>query len=355
MSHIDDFNDNGEVVFRNRILGTSGGFNDALGLFRAGRATVTQLIRQPQPAPDGNGTFVDFSVSRIDDTSQVAFLGFLRGTSKGSADDTGIFLTNGGRVMQLVREGQLVPDGNGMFSGEPLFDSGFIRRLAMNNEGQLAFMAGISNTRGGANDDRGVFLVDGTIISQLLRKGDPAPDGNGTFDDFDLNGGIYLNEDGQVAFAATLANTSGGTDDDIGIFLVDGSTVIQLVREGQRAPSGGTFFGLNMNRSSALAEDGQVAFLSGVTDDLGTVAFGIFLAGPKGIIEVIREGSHLEGSTVARLAFVFPPSHFSVNDLRRRFNRCGQVVYRATLSDGREGIFLFSPRPSENAKACKER
>jgi len=81
------------------------------------------------------------------------------------------------------------------------------------------------------------------------------------------------------------------------------------------------------------------------------ISFGIFLASSEGITEVIREGARLEGSTVAHLAFASPPNHFDVEEAqpskqphRKRSNRFGQVVYRASLSDGREGIFLFSPR-----------
>jgi len=262
-----DFNEKGEVIFVNRLFGTTGGLGvDDLGLFRADGVTVTQVARTPQPAPDANGTMAAFSEYRVNDASQAAFLGFLRGTSGGEADNSGIFLTNGGSVSQSVREGQLIPGGDGTFSGVPLTESSFIRGLAMNDRGQLAFMGGISNTIGG---EFGVSRIDGITISQLVRQGDPAPDGNGIFDEFVVNGGIYLNQNGQVVFVATLANTRDGMEDNIGIFLVEGSTVVQLVREGQRAPRGGTFFGLNLNRLSALPEDGQVRFSVGSETSTG--------------------------------------------------------------------------------------
>ena len=74
------------------------------------------------------------------------------------------------------------------------------------------------------------FRGDGGALDAARREGQSAPDGNGVLLSF-LD--PALNASGQMAFVANLIGTSGGASDNFGIFLANGIDTIQVVREGQ--------------------------------------------------------------------------------------------------------------------------
>ena len=450
-------NDAGQVAFGALFTGTAGGTADNTGLFRGGGLTApTTIARGGQPAPDGNGRFQSFNFFGINDAGQVGFKAGLTGTADRLNDDDGIFLGDGARdVRQVARSGQLTPNGNGRFR--------FFNFAGLNDLGQAAFFAGLTATTGGSADDRGIFRGDGvtdpvqivrtgqpapdgdgtlftlftpslndrgqvgfyaflkqpvpgvdgdrvvargdgaTDLVQIARTGQPAPDGNGVFDSFNIpalndrgqaayfasltdtaspsaddtgifrdagnigatqivragqaapdgNGtfsrlGVFsLNDDGQVAFLADLTGTTAGADDDSGIFRGDGnpkSDLTQIARAGQRAPDGsGTF--LSFERL-AFNDAGQAAFVASLT---GTAAGsaednGLFFFDDQfGLLTVAREGDVLLNSTITSLDI----SGTALVNGRSALNSLGQIAYRFTLANGDAGIALFTvPEPS---------
>jgi len=48
-------------------------------------------------------------------TRTSGFIGYLTGTVSPGTDSAGIFRASGGPVTQIVRDGQSAPDGNGIF------------------------------------------------------------------------------------------------------------------------------------------------------------------------------------------------------------------------------------------------
>jgi hypothetical protein len=97
--------------------------------------------------------------------------------------------------------GQPAPDGNGTFS--------FISSAHLNEVGQVAFRAEINEAGGG---DVGIFRGDGGPLTQIVRAGQAAPDGNGELRfiaPFEID--YHLNDFGQVAFYAGLVGVDGST------------------------------------------------------------------------------------------------------------------------------------------------
>ena len=68
-----------------------------------------------EAAPDANGLFSTFGIPRLNSDGQAAFWATLSDTNGTTSDDTGIFRGDGTAVLQLGREGQAAPDGNGLF------------------------------------------------------------------------------------------------------------------------------------------------------------------------------------------------------------------------------------------------
>jgi hypothetical protein len=183
-----------------------------------------------------------------------------------------------GRTVVSVSNGDGAPDGNGTFSE--------LQTPVLNDSGQTLVQAALSGSSGGASDNAGVYRISDGLVTQIVRKGQAAPDGNGTYSDLIFP---VLNGSGQAAWLGELTGTSGGGDDNAGIFRGSGGTVTRIAREGQAAPDGnGTFLNLF---GAALNNLGQVGFyggLSGVSP--GGSEFGIFRGSGGALTRIIREG-----------------------------------------------------------------
>ena len=87
---------------------------DNSGVYMSDGSTfMIELAREGEPAPDGNGFFssVASDITTSNDAGQVVFFHALSGTSGGSSDNSGVFLSSGGTIQQMFRENQPVPGG----------------------------------------------------------------------------------------------------------------------------------------------------------------------------------------------------------------------------------------------------
>ena len=304
-------NGEGEAGFAGILTGTDGGTTDNAGLFRGDALTLVEVVRKGEDAPDDNGTFSDFASPALNEAGQEAFFGILTGTANGTADNQGIFRGDGATLVQIAREGQDAPDNNGAFASFGNFPS-------FNNVGQAAFSATLRDTSGGGDEENGIFRGDGVTLVQIARGNQAAPDGQGNFDRFDPN--PALNDAGQVAFRGFLDNTS----DTEGIFRGDGAALVQVARMGEDAPGGGTF---TTFLAPSLNDVGQVAFTGGVTTDGTNDLGGVFRGDGATLVQIAREGQDAPDDN----------GTFSVSFRVPTINDAGQVVFQARLAGTSEG------------------
>ena len=334
----------GESAFRGSFNFTSGGSSS--GIFRADGTMLIQIVRTGQLAPDGNGSFSGrFSSAAFNDAGQAAFGAFIDLGDGGSVlDEDGIFRGDHSTITQIARVGDAAPDGNGSFSG---FTSNAFPNPAHNNMGQAAFRGFLSSTSGGNSDNEGIFRGDETTLTRIARKGGAAPDGNGSFASFDEF--VALNDTGQVAFIASFTDTSGGDSDNEGIIRGNGTILTQIAREGEDAPDGnGSFSQFDF---PALNGAGQMAFgaflrgtSGGMSDNYGLYYFDDVL----GLLPVARKGDPFLGSTITLLGF--NNSIESRSDEFSGINELSQFAYRFVLADGRSGIAIWTvPEPASLA------
>ncbi|MEZ6095288.1 MAG: hypothetical protein R3C03_13830 [Pirellulaceae bacterium] len=284
-------NDFGAAAFRGSLSETSGGFSDDQGIFSGNGGNISQIVREGQLAPDANGTFLSFTNPVINNSGQTAFRATLTGTSGNSTDSVGIFRGSGGNLTQIARAGQGAPDANGVFSS--------LNNAVLNDSGQVAFIADFVNTNGGTNDDSGIFRGSGGGLTQIVRKGQVAPDGNGTFVDLRSPS---INTSGQVAFLGYFSGTSGGLTDERGVFRGSGGSLTQIARSGKFAPNGnGTFSNFG---DTTINDAGQVAFIATLGNTSGGIAddTGIFIGDGSDLLKVAREGDSLAGNTIVYLS-----------------------------------------------------
>jgi len=217
------------------------------------------------------------------------------------------------RTEIIAQSGQTAPDGNGTFSS---FIGG-----AINNSGQVAFQGNLAGTSGGSSDDVGIFRGGGDSLTQIVRAGQSAPDGNGTFSSVFSSFSPSLNNLGQVVFFAGLAGTSDGSGS--GIFLGSGGSLTQIARRGQAAPDGDGWFSDFHNPS--LNDLGQVAFRGSLS---GSSNVGVFLGSGGSLTQIARRNQAApDGNGTFATDFSDP-----------RLNNFGQVAFRGNLTGTTSGV-----------------
>ena len=122
------------------------GFVDR-GIFRRGpNGVVEALVRTPDLVPDGNGHFNTLATPFLTEGGSTAFFATLNSTAGGTADDTGIYLSDGLQMLQVAREGQ--PLAGSIVTGLQLLtgpDTG--GRSPVNDAGQVAYLANLADGR----------------------------------------------------------------------------------------------------------------------------------------------------------------------------------------------------------------
>ena len=324
------FDASGQAIFFAGISGTNGGFGDDQAIVRSADGVLTQIVREGQAAPDGNGNFYELDTFQLNTAGQVAFWAELTGTAGGESDDYGLFIADNGTIMQIVRQDQAIPVGYGRFKS-------FTGQ--MNALGQVAFAASIDATGVWWNQE-GLFLAAGGAITELFRAHDWVPDGSGRrFTKFRVSS---FNAAGQIGFHADMKSTPGGPSDSEALYRLDGTELVELAYEYQPAPNG---YGCFIYPGSPLLNEAGVAListrLSGTSDctiDFSVFDYATYLADGEELIQVVRVGNPLSGSTIQQRSF-WGGNASEYNG----FNENGQVAYLAGLEDGRVGAFLFTP------------
>jgi hypothetical protein len=397
-------NDVGDVALLAAIRG--GVPFDNYGIFRGNGSELVPIVRGGDLSPDGTSRFTMHISGReglaLNNAGQVAFA-----SSLDSPGDVGIFRGDGTTMVQIARNGQVAPDGSELdiyLESPQLNDAGevgfytniasnltsanykgngetiipiarvaqeahtsedlFIRpqNPSLNESGQAAFFSTMGDTSAGIRLYDGLYVVNGTTVAEIAHWGQIAPDGNGTlnFSMYDGDKVPALNEAGQVVFRAGLTGTSGG-DDNQGIFRGDGTTLIQVAREGQTAPDGNgiiTFPDRLTEPIPVLNDAGHVAFAADVIGTVGgsSDGRGLFLFDDHtGLLQIAREGDSFLGSTITRI--FFGPNHFSFRagpaHEQNGLNKTGQtrVAYSFFLANGRSGIAIWSLVPEPEAGA----
>ena len=382
-------NETGIVAFGSSLRNALNGI-DNVGAYLNNGSELVKIARRGEGLPDGGGQFSgSLGSDAVNSAGHVRIKAGLMNTSLGGNNDLGIYLYNGSGLVKLVRENDGVPEGDGLFDDFFGFDHGF------DDGDQLAFQATLRNTSGGANDNSGIYLHNGTALVKLARENESVPEGNGLFSAFSPS--ALVNSAGQVAFRADLRNTSGTTLDNNGIYFHNGSSLVKLARENENVPEGDGRFddfgfpavndagqvafygylrstnsltdsGIYLHNGSALVkyvrENDAVPEGNGRFDNFsrlqlnstGQVVFRAFLRGNSGgltddngfyvtdgieTVKVAREGDTVVGAVIAFLDTT--GGYAGDAGLRMSFNDFGQVAFRAAAANGSQGIFLYTP------------
>lgn len=240
------FNQQGQVAFAAIVEEGAA----PVGIFLVSGEQVIPIVTLGQTTPLG-GAYAGFGQSlALSDDATVAFEASLVG---GSAN-RGLFLTHGSDAAALVTTNDVVPEG-ARLTGLQL-DLPWTKRLALNRQGEVAFIADIA---GG----QGVFFGAGETIRPLARSGQVVENG----DQLVEFGRVALNQAGALVFTAD--RVGGGR----GVYLVHDGKIRRIAGPGDPSPIGGTFA---LADFAAINDGGQIAFHARVIG--GLAEEGIFLA-----------------------------------------------------------------------------
>ncbi|MDA8563755.1 hypothetical protein N9L06_04810 [Mariniblastus sp.] len=295
-------NDSGQVAFTASLAESVGVNNNNAILLSNVAGDLVQIGRSGDTVPSGDNVFSGFASPALNDSGDLAFRGIIGGAS-------GVYLgREDNSLTRIIRFGDAEPGGNSTI--------GIVYTPALNSAGQTAFFGTPSVFRG----NRFHLLSDRNAnVVPVVREGDPAFNDDGTFVDLSLFPDQFdpaINDSGQVAFSAVLADVSGGGPfGAIGVFIGDGSgTPSQVALTGEIVPDGdGVFFSFEQ---PALNDLGEVAFVGDVRD---TSAFsGVFHA---------DENSNV--TQIARVGEAVPDGNGTFSGFSREIslNDAGQALF----------------------------
>ena len=201
-------------------------------------AKIDVIVVNDDAAPDGDGTVFDVEPPVINDAGQVAFGAKLR---RGAGS-----VTNPLWVRYNPSTGMIVL---------PVEDFGRYWPT-LNNAGQslLEYLIDVDS-------NRGLFLHDGTVSTELIRYGDPLPGGDdhlfgAATDDSRIS--AQLNDSGRVAFVGLTLPPAGGVSKHE-IFLLDSDGIVTIAETGGPGPDGINPLVSLHDRLPQLNNQGQVA------------------------------------------------------------------------------------------------
>lgn len=306
-----------------------------VGIWRSLGGALSPVVRTGDPNPTGDGTLSgsislpafshigrggDVAFHDIAETPGGGLGGLYRGTSPATLD-------------KLARWSDSAPGGGRYFSFFSFLPA-VTGLLPVNDGGDVAFFAVLEQTAGGAADNVALFLGRNGGTIELVRRGDPVPDGNGSF----LELGIAehrLNAAGDVLFLATVSGASGGAT--TGLFLAGPGGTRQVARLGGAAPGGGVFTDFSPS-FLALNNNGQVAFLAFMDSDVG-----LFFWEDGVLSTILREGDSIQGlGAVSSLMTGSSRTGGQENSGAQMLNQLGDVTFTFVAGPSR-AIGVWTP------------
>ena len=351
-------NDQGDMVFNFLLKPFTLPFGVNAGAYRYSHTThsvTAVVIPFITPAP-GGGTFQGtFFQPSINNRGDVVFAGIVE------TDDgvhvpgeayiglgVGIFRADAtGHISRVVGPGDAAPGGGTFdYAAEPWVNDGgdvsFLGHIA----GEDSVIAGFPPQADFISTLVGLYVKRGATgnIRPIVHAGDPAP-GGGHFRQV-FHG--VMNNRGDIAFNGDLTPPPGASQ-SVGVFVYSGGKITPIARPGDPMPGGGTLINASLVAANVhINNRGDIVFSGVVGTDVDGDGFddtGLFQWSHGQLSVIARTGTVIPGvGTVDELAspqLVFPPSPIPTTTSGAINNDVGQVLFQATLTDGR-GVFLLA-------------
>lgn len=274
------FNDAGQVTVAARVGEGKGILEETIHLFRSdpGQSIFAPIASEGDALLGTDRLVQDFRIPHLNDVGQTAFTAIF---SDATGVSRGIYRVgaDGEEISEIVRWGQIPTDNVGTIS--------FTLGNTINNAGQTLFISTQTGTSGGFHNTKAIYRGEGVSsdLTTVVRRGQPAPDGNGNFSVIEQP---IMNDLGQVAFSAVLNETHHA----LGLYLYDDQLgLLQVAREGDLL-LGSTITDINLSGSLVSRDEkrhglnnaGQIAYLFKLADGRSGIAVATIISEPASVL-----------------------------------------------------------------------
>jgi hypothetical protein len=126
------------------LMDTAGGTADDRALLWGDGSELVEIVREGELAPGGDGRFASFGQEIINNAGEVAFIGELRQTASGAVE-YGLFVFRAGEIVSIARTGQ--PLAGSTIESIAQLQDGRMHSRGFNNLGELAFQVELANQK----------------------------------------------------------------------------------------------------------------------------------------------------------------------------------------------------------------
>lgn len=337
-------NDAGQIGFWANVTGPGIHNMNDWGVWSDASGSLSLVARSGSPAP-GTSAGVNFDglifQSGFNAAGQSAFSAFVTGPGVDPSNDFGIWSEGSGSLALVARNGSPAP---GVPSGVTFRD--FVYPVAFNDAGKTAFVGFVTGTGVDQSNELGIWSEGSGSLELVARQGSAAPGTPSGVNFGGFDAWTVLNDQGQMAFWATLAGSSITATNYQGIWVEESGSLELVARMG--SPAAGTPAGVNFSdlQRPTLNTAGQVAFIANLAGGgVGTSNnLGIWATDQTGMLQLIaRTGGQLEVApgvfrTISDLGMA---SDSGNSDGRASaFNNLGELVFWARFTNGSQGVFV---------------
>ncbi|MDJ0657832.1 MAG: hypothetical protein QNJ40_26975 [Xanthomonadales bacterium] len=222
----------------------------------SGASNIVVIARSGELTPGGNGVYQNFLEPKVNLGGTVTFNARLDGTDNDDLDDSGIYRTFLPAssvapvittLQEVIREGESYDIGGTEFTIADVYLTGTvlqdtpITNSVIPAAGQFSAMAIRLLVTDGNPDGNTIIAVedDQGDLQLVAAAGDSVPGGDGTFGEFSRSVLSGISTNLGVSFGTGLENTSGGSDDNVGLYRYSANGSVQeLVRKGSPTLAG---------------------------------------------------------------------------------------------------------------------
>lgn len=300
------------------------------GVWSEGSGSLQLVAIEDMTPPGINGEYHYFDKNsyKVNRDGQLTFHGLMK-SGVGDVthrDNSTIWLYDAGALSMVVREGDAVPGTPGEFFGE-VFAS------TISGSNQHFISANLTTITGGVatSNGYGYWLVDAGSWQMIHRDGETAPGTSGGT--FMTSNSMKYDQSGQVVYGGNLVKGTGDVTaaNNVGIWSYESGATSLIYRKGDTAPgTGGGTFGGRIGNNLQVNASGDIAFAGNLHAGTGGVTrrnrFGIWRENSGSLELAVRSGDRAIG-TIRSVYF---------NGFENLvFNNAGQVAFTSRLKGRR--------------------
>lgn len=289
----------GSVGFMGVLGGTGVDTSNNTGAWIDKAGSLTVQARRGTDGPLGPGlgpgiVFGNITPPIINSSDTVALWTYLHGPGIDSTNDAALWTRTNGNLSLVAREGGTGP-GPALGPGIDFIDLNY--DPAFNSSGQMAFKSSIAGPAVNGTNNAGIWANTSGSLAAVARTGTTGPLGPGISQDvsFKWFHAPLINDQGDVAFRASLQGAGVDDTNDWGVWTHTNNTLNLVARTGPTGPGPDLPTGTYLRHINvpSFNTNGDVAF-DGFLEGQGITSdndMGIWVGGPGTLSAVAREGT----------------------------------------------------------------